>query len=517
MTGGTRIGPARAAAVLATSALLAWAGTPGLAAAGAGPAGAAQPAAEPAAQPAAQPAPQPVPRRPRGVPPPVDPSRLPSPQAAAEHIPFDNSVPGLRQVRGPEVGTRRGCVAAGDLPELTVEPRPWGQGRLRFGELRKFATGKGQVVAVIDTGVTPHPRLAGRLRDGGDYLQGRSALSDCDGHGTLVAGIIAATDDPNTGFTGIAPDAQILSIRQSTGVMEVRYLDERLGREVDLPTAGNTTSLALAVVRAVDLGATVINISEAACFPAEVNQVNGPDLQAAVRYAADRDVVVVAAAGNADQQSRCNPPNLPNQPIATVASPAWFDDDVLTVGAVGEDGEPAAFTLAGPWVDVAAPGTEVVSLDPVPGSNRLTNFTVTANGQQGPIQGTSFATPYVAGLAALIRERFPELTARQVMQRIERTALQAPGRDGHQDTLGSGMIDPLAALTDVLPAEHGADATAARSAPMPALAPQPRKDPLPTRVALAGTGAGLLALAVTGFVVYTVQRARRRGRGAMTS
>jgi membrane-anchored mycosin MYCP len=449
--------------------------------------------------------------RPPGVPPPVDMARLPSPQAAAAQIPFDNSVPGLRQIQGPTLGTTRRCVIAGDLPQLTVEPSPWGQRRLRFPDLRKFATGAGQVVAVIDTGVTAHSRLAGRLRDGGDYVQGRNALDDCDGHGTLVAGIIAAADDPSTGFTGIAPDAQILSIRQSTRVLEVRYFDERQGHDVQATEVGNTTSLALAVVHAVAQGATVINISEAACFPAAVNQVNPPDLQlqAAVHYAADQNVVVVAAAGNADRTSRCNPPNEPGRTVQTVASPAWFDDDVLAVGAIREDGEPAAFTLSGPWVDVAAPGTEVVSLDPVRDSNRLTNFTVTAQGQV-PIQGTSFATPYVAGLAALVRQRFPDLTARQVMERIKRTAMQAPGRDGHQDTLGHGMIDPVAALTDVLPAEYGDAPPPAQAGPLDGLMPQPRKDPLPTTVALAGTGAGLAALAVTGFVVYTVNRARRR-------
>lgn len=474
----------RAAAVLAAATLLLWTGW--------APAAGAQPARP----------------RPPGVPPPVNGAALPSAAAANSNMPFDNSRPGFRQVRGPEVG-QRGCVQAGDFPALTVEPRPWGQGRLRFPDLRKFATGAGQVVAVIDTGVNPHPRLAGRLSDGGDYVQGRSALLDCDGHGTLVAGIIAAADDPTTGFTGIAPDAGIVSIRQSTGILEVKYFDERQGREVDSAGAGNTTSLALAVVRAVLLGATVINISEAACFAATPDQVNAPDLQAAVKYAADNNVVVVAAAGNSDPRSTCNPPNTQGT-VHTVASPAWFDGDVLTVAAIGEDGEPAGFTLAGPWVDVAAPGTEVVSLDPAPGSNRLTNFTIGANGDQAPIQGTSFATPYVAGLAALIRQRFPELSARQVMARIEATALQAPGIDGHRDSLGHGMIDPVAALTDVLPAEHGAAPAQRSASPLDGLVPQPRKDPVPTVVALAGAGAGLVALAVTGFVVYTVQRARRR-------
>ncbi|HEY0640548.1 MAG TPA: type VII secretion-associated serine protease mycosin, partial [Pseudonocardiaceae bacterium] len=449
--------------------------------------------------------------RPPGVPPPVDPSRVPSPATAAV-TPFDNSVPGLRQVRGPEVGDR-GCVAPGTLPDAVddVENQPWGQTRLRLRDLHRFATGRNQVVAVIDTGVTAHPRLAGRLIGGGDYVQGGTGLDDCDGHGTVVAGIIAAARDTSgdTAFQGIAPDSTILSIRQSTAVLEVRYFDERQAREIEQAGAGNTTSLAYAVVHAVEQGATVINISEAACFAAQPDQVNGTDLQAAVHWAVERNVVVVAAAGNADEQSRCNPAN-PSNGVVTVASPAWFDDDVLTVGAIGEDGEPAGFTLAGPWVDVAAPGTEITSLDPVPGSPRLTNFTVSAQGQQGPIQGTSFATPYVAGLAALIRERFPRLTARQVMERIERTAVQSAGLDGHSAALGHGMIDPVAALTDVLPEESGVQPVPRGPSDLGTLTPQPVKDPFPTKVALIGAGSGLVALAITGFVVYTVQRARGR-------
>jgi membrane-anchored mycosin MYCP len=451
---------------------------------------------------------------PPGVPPPVDPARRPSAAAAAAQIPFDHSVPGRRQVRAPQVDPRRGCVADGDLPQPAVEPPPWGQSRLRYPQLRRFATGTGQVVAVIDTGVTPHPRLAGRLRDGGDYLQGQSALLDCDGHGTLVAGIIAASDDRGTGFTGIAPRAQILSIRQSSAVLRVRYLDEQLHREIEEPATGTTTSLALAVMRAVALGATVINISEAACFPASSDEAGGgADLQAAVHFAADSDVVVVAAAGNTGEQGGCRPANTPGRPPDTVASPAWFDEDVLTVGAIGADGEPAAFTLGGPWVDVAAPGTGIVSLRPVPGSGGLTSVTATPRGLE-PIQGTSFAAPYVAGLAALVRQRFPRLSARQVMARIERTALPNAGLGGHLDAVGGGTIDPVAALTAVLPEEQGPQPPPARSRPLDGRWPRPRRNPLPARVAVAGSAAALLALATAGFAAYTVRRSRRGRRPA---
>jgi membrane-anchored mycosin MYCP len=483
-----RAGVRRSAGVLAVAALLSL-----VAAAGAGPA-------------AGQ---QPEPRAP-GVPPPVNPALTPRPATAAG-MPFDHSIPGQQQVGTPTVGDA-GCVQAGTLPEAvsTVENQPWGQLRLRLDELHRFATGRNQKIAVIDTGVAEHPRLAGRLDAGGDYLLGGPGFDDCDGHGTVVAGIIAASVDTTgaTAFKGVAPDARILSIRQSSALLEARFLDQQQQREITKSPLGNTTSLAYAVVHAVERGATVINISEAACFPARADQVNGADLQAAVHYAAEKNVVVVAAAGNVGQGD-CANPNSETQ-VNTVASPAWFDDDVLTVGAIAESGGPAEFTMAGPWVDVAAPGTDIISLDPVAGSTRLTNFTIDREGNQNRIQGTSFATPYVAGLAALIRERFPDLNARQVMERIERTALQPAGRDGHNNALGHGMIDPVAALTDVLPAEFGIQPQPQGQARLENLTPQPVRDPFPTKVALTGAGAGLLALAVTGFVVYTVQRARRR-------
>ena len=90
--------------------------------------------------------------------------------------------------------------------------------------------------------------------------------------------------------------------------------------------------------------------------------------------------------------------------VTVVASPSWYDDYVLTVGSVDPDGHPSAFSLAGPWVDVAAPGEAVVSLDP-DGEGLID--TSPGSSAPVPISGTSYAAPVVTGIAALIRSREP--------------------------------------------------------------------------------------------------------------
>jgi membrane-anchored mycosin MYCP len=133
--------------------------------------------------------------------------------------------------------------------------------------------------------------------------------------------------------------------------------------------------------------------------------------------------------------------------VTVVVSPAWYDDYVLTVGSVNARGEPSSFTLAGPWVDVAAPGEGVISLSS--SGSGLVNSLGGPNGSK-PLSGTSYATPVVSGLAALIRSRFPKLTARQVMQRIEATAHHPPG--GWDPRVGAGVVDFLAAVSTDPPA-----------------------------------------------------------------
>lgn len=350
---------------------------------------------------------------------------------------------------------RSECGLGGVAPQTDFRLEPSAEALLNFRDAWQFSRGAGQKVAVIDTGVNRHPRLPA-LEGGGDYVSNSDGLEDCDAHGTVVAGIIAAAPSPNDAFAGVAPDATILSIRQSSGVYAVRGL----GAPHNDPNAvspgyGNIHTLALAVSRAVDLGATVINLSETACVPVGA-QLDDVELGMALRYAYERDVVVVAAAGNISGQGLCRSqnsvrdPNLPLEraweSVETIASPAWFSQYVLTVGALTSSGEPAGFSLRGPWVGVAAPGEQVVSLDPNgPG---LINAWQDQRGLVA-INGTSFAAPFVSGVVALIRSRFPTLGAGQVMDLVKRTA-HSGGR-GPDAAAGYGIVDPIAALTYQLP------------------------------------------------------------------
>lgn len=392
---------------------------------------------------------------------------------------------------------------AGSGPNLAAEP-PARQ-HLRERQAQRIATGRGQRIAVIDSGVQPHPRLAGRIIDGGDYIENRTGLFDCDGHGTAVAGLIAAAPDAGSPFVGMAPAAQILAIRQASTFYSVPLRQLDTGELTRSPMAGDTVSMARAVMRAVQLGATVINISEAACFPAESDQVNAPDLEAAVHYAVEHNAVVVVAAANVSASCKQNSPGR----VTTISSPGWFDSDVLTVAATDDEGEPADFSIHGPWVDVAAPGTGAVSL--AAGRPGLTSGLVDAHGQVRPLDGTSFAAPYVAGLAALVRERFPHLDARQVMHRIEATAQQGTGPRRRSEDVGYGMIDPVAALTAVLPDEPGSAPTPVNK--LSGFQPPSADDELPRTVALTCSAAALVLLGLTLVVVQILKRNQRQGPG----
>ena len=150
---------------------------------------------------------------------------------------------------------------------------------------------------------------------------------------------------------------------------------------------------------------------------------------------------------------------------------------------------------------MAAPGTDIVSLDPTPGATGLVNRQQTAEGLS-PFAGSSFSTAYVSGLAALLRERFPEAGPDEITDRIKATA-HAP-QSGHDEQIGAGVIDPVAALTDSTVPESGIGSVAFVE---PEPAPEP--DPLPRILAFAGAGA-LLVLAGGGWAIALAVRREPR-------
>ncbi|WP_461479984.1 type VII secretion-associated serine protease mycosin [Mycobacterium sp. HUMS_1102779] len=398
-------------------------------------------------------------------PPQVDDRWLPPPAPPAPPAPTAQ-----RDVCAPL--TSGPAPAADPLADLDL-PRVW-----------RLTRGAGQRVAVIDTGVSPHPRLPAVV-PGGDYVSTGDGTRDCDAHGTLVAAMITAATD-SAGAGGVAPDATVIAIRQSSAKFAPAADRSR-------PGVGDVDTLAKAVRTAADLGASVINISAVACVPAS-SVLDDRALGAALAYAVDvKNAVVVAAAGNTGGPGQC-PTQEPDATwdTATVAvSPAWYDDYVLTVGSVNAAGAPSPFTLAGPWVDVAATGERVSPLGCT-------------------VSGTSFAAPIVSGVAALIRARFPALTARQVMRRIESTAHHPPA--GRDPLVGHGTVDALAAVsTDSGP--PGAAATAAPSA-VPATAPtaSPNRDARNTALG----GAAICLIALAGAPAARAARTRRRHPGPPT-
>lgn len=370
---------------------------------------------------------------------------------------------------GPDPGEdwvqREPCVLPGVLPTPPVADLPTAQAILDIGRAHEFSTGRGVTVAVIDTGVAPNPRLP-RLVGGGDYLTAGDGLGDCDMHGTLVASLIGGAPAPDDPFVGVAPGVDLISIRQTSTKMRLERPPQVEGQTpAQVETAGKLDALAAAVVRAANMGAKVINMSVTACLPA-AHLVNQDRLAVALRYAAVvKDVVLVASAGNVgagNADCQANPgydPLSPEDPrnwehVVSVSAPSWFSDYVISVGAVdnkgavAEEKSPASFSMPGPWVDLAAPGVDTVALGPdgrpinaLPGRDGLVN-----------IFGTSFAAAFVSGTAALVRSRFPELTAAQVRQRLTATAHAGPR--GLDNFVGHGLIDPVAALTyDLVPVE----------------------------------------------------------------
>lgn len=357
--------------------------------------------------------------------------------------------------------------------------RPWALQRVPLDRLWQESKGSGVRVAVIDSGVdTKNKQLAGAVdaKAGKDLLKRkkdepkdtpRGPTVDNVGHGTKVAGIIAARPRSGTGFVGLAPESTIIPIRQNDGQGD-----------------GNVLTLAQSIDHAIDADADIINISQ------DTETKLGPHstLRTAVQRALDREIVVVASAGNDGASGK----SKNTYPAALKG--------VLAVAASDRNNERALFSQRGDFVGIAAPGVDVVSTVPL-GGHCADN-------------GTSFAAPYVTGVAALIRAKHPDWTARQIVAQLQQTAERAvSGRDRH---VGWGVVDPVRALTeDSAPIDRPAAREGMRQAEKPEPAELHLHETYAERSERLGTYVLLGALVLTGLIATAARilRDRRRNSG----
>ncbi|KOV34595.1 type VII secretion-associated serine protease mycosin [Streptomyces sp. H021] len=358
-----------------------------------------------------------------------------------------------------------------------IADRPWALQRLLLDELWAQTKGKDKNgasvrVAVIDTGVDrANPQLSGALDVGAgkDFVdpKGGDGTTDTVGHGTKVAGLIAARPQEGTGFVGLAPDATLIPIRQNDGQGK-----------------GNALSLSQAIDHAVAKGAQVINISQ----DTDVQLSADSELGKSVQKAVAANIVVVASAGNdgmSGQKRKTYPAAFPG---------------VLAVGASDRNNERAAFSQPGDFIGVAAPGVDMVST--VPGFGQCID------------NGTSFSAPYVAGLAALLRAEHGDWSAQQIVWQIQNTAERAV--NGRDDYVGWGVVDPVRAISQD---QEAPKAPVPDPGPPPATAPQAAPLQLTEtaqerqeRYGTYALGIGAVLIAVIAGTATVVRDARSRRR-----
>jgi len=352
-------------------------------------------------------------------------------------------------------------------PATTVfRPVPWAQRRLDPQRVWMLTRGDSVTVAVIDTGVSrTAPTLAGRVLPGEDVRTGGPADTDCAGHGTFVAGLIAARPTAAGGegggvgtasFTGLAPDARILPIRVSDQAEDVHP---------DL--------LAKGIEAAVHGGATVIAVVATAPF-------GSPALQHAVTRANRRGALIIASAVTVRGQD------------GDIAYPAALPG-AISVMAIGPDGTPPDVHPAN-RPTLAAPGADLISIAPTGRGN-----------VQG--SGVNLCVGYAAGTAALVRAYLPRLTAAAVRDRL--TTTTDPIADRPDPLLGDGIVNPVAAVTAILPPPT--EGGPAPPTPEPVvLPPTPVVDRRPAHAALAWAAAALLAGISIGVISPILIHGRRR-------
>lgn len=286
-----------------------------------------------------------------------------------------------------------------DDPDLYISQRVYTADLLNLFDTWDYTTGEPEIViAVLDTGITfEHPEFEDKLLPGYDFFNQDDDPTDDHGHGTHVAGTSAAKMDNGIGAAGICPKCSILP---------VKVLNQN--------NAGTWSGVAAGVTYAADEGANIIVMS--------LGSIAGTKtIEAAIEYAVEKGVLIVAAAGNINSSKNFYPAAYP---------------DVMGVAATDKSDLRWSLSNYGDYVDISAPGHLVygayMDLDNEYDGHRF-------------MSGTSMATPHVAGLAGLLWSQDPARTSQDIEQLIRGTAVDL-GTAGKDDYFGHGRINPIAAL-----------------------------------------------------------------------
>ncbi len=264
--------------------------------------------------------------------------------------------------------------------------QPYLRASMDVDQAWRRSSGRGVKVAVVDTGVDPRHEDLPKLLDGHDFISGDANADDGNGHGTFVAGVIAAQRNNGRGIAGVS----------RASIMPVRVLNSRgFGRDSDI---------ARGIRWAANEGADIINMSLG-------GGRSGRLLKDAVRYATNQGSLVIAASGNSGG----------TRPMYPAAYP-----QVIAVGATDIHDQMTWFTDHGPWLDVVAPGVDIAST--VPGNR----YAIGA--------GTSFSSPLVAGSAALALSQHRRWSVEQLRAAVLRGAADA-GPVGPDTFTGLGVLD----------------------------------------------------------------------------
>lgn len=352
----------------------------------------------------------------------------------------------------------------------SIEDQQWHLGALDVYAAHVISRGDGVVVAVVDSGVDETiPDLTGSVLPGAGFgtAAGTDGRRDADGHGTSMATLIAGRG--RGGALGVAPGAEILPVAAGA-------------EATDFPS----DSVAKSIRWAVEHGARVINLSLGTV------SLSTPDVLEAVGYAFDKDVVVVAATGNSGTRHIGAPANILG---------------VIAVAGTVEGGAPWPSSNTGPLAVLAAPAQDIVTASPL---------SVSASGYS-EVSGTSAAAALVSGTAALVRAKYPEMSAANVVNRLIASATDVadPGRD---EATGFGLVNPLEALVKDVPAVDRNPLLPERPSAPPdpqaaaVAADVPSDPPVDSFTWLAFATGGLLAAAVVALFVRHWARGRRGPR-----